>query len=126
VARRMSLTSRSDGVSGDADFCLMPTPQVVTMSPKSSVPQAASLVSQVLMSDNKRERAADTRHPNCLASNLSHNAKDRVSQSTISKTIIDRPPARTITKYSVLIGGRSPLYDDDDVTHSHQFSQEIP
>jgi hypothetical protein len=30
----------------------MPTPQGVTMSPKSSVPQAASFVSQVLMSDN--------------------------------------------------------------------------
>jgi hypothetical protein len=31
----------------------MPTPQGVTMSPKSSVPQAASFVSQVLMSDNE-------------------------------------------------------------------------
>jgi hypothetical protein len=29
----------------------MPTPQGVTMSPKSSVPQAASSVSQVMMSD---------------------------------------------------------------------------
>ena len=51
VARRMSLASRSDGVSGVLGFCLMPTPQVVTMSPKSSVPQAASSVSHVLMSD---------------------------------------------------------------------------
>ena len=56
VARRMSRTSRSDGVSGVLDFCLMPTPQGVTMSPKSSVPQAASFVSQVLMSDSPQNR----------------------------------------------------------------------
>jgi hypothetical protein len=37
------------------DFCLMPTPQVVTMSPKSSVPQAASSDSHVLMSDSPPE-----------------------------------------------------------------------
>lgn len=34
------------------DFCLMPTPQGVTMSSKSSVPQAANSVSQVMMSDS--------------------------------------------------------------------------
>ena len=49
---RISLTSRSDGVSGVLDLGLMPTPLGVTMSPKSSVPQAASFVSQVLMSDS--------------------------------------------------------------------------
>jgi hypothetical protein len=37
VARRMSLTNRSDGVSDILDLGLMPTPQGVTMSPKSSV-----------------------------------------------------------------------------------------
>ena len=51
VARRISRTSRSDDVSGVPDFCLMSTPQVVTMNPKSSIPQAASFVSQALMSD---------------------------------------------------------------------------
>ena len=57
----MSRTRRSDadGLAGVAfagglgvlDLCLMSTPQVVTMSPKSSVPQAANFVSQVSMSD---------------------------------------------------------------------------
>jgi hypothetical protein len=61
VARRISLTRRSDGVSGVVDFCLMPTPQGVTMSPNSSVPQAASFVSQVSMSDI----ATTTRTPCC-------------------------------------------------------------
>ena len=51
LARRMSLTRCSDGVSGGLDFCLMVHSSVVTMSPKSFVPQAASFDSQVLMSD---------------------------------------------------------------------------
>ncbi len=65
----------------------------------------------------------DTRHSNCLAATLGHNAKDRVSQSTISETIIDRLPARTLTKYSVLVSGRSPLDDDNELTHWHQLPQ---
>ena len=39
------------------EVSLMSTPQVVTMSPKSSVPQAASIVSQVLMSDMHERRS---------------------------------------------------------------------
>ena len=52
VARRISLMRRPDGVSCVLDFCLVPTLQQATMSPKSSVPQAASFVSQVPMSDS--------------------------------------------------------------------------
>ena len=63
VARRMSRTSRSDGVSGVLDLCLMSTPQVVTMSPKSSVPQAASFVSQVLMSDRRKKKKRSFSRP---------------------------------------------------------------
>ena len=39
------------GVPGVLDLCLMPTPQVVTMKPKSCVPQVARFVSKVLMLD---------------------------------------------------------------------------
>jgi hypothetical protein len=56
------LTSSSDGVSGVLDFCRLPTVQRVTMSPKSSIPQAANSISQVLMSDtpSRDQRAFST------------------------------------------------------------------
>lgn len=44
------------GVPGVLDLCLMATAQVVTMSPKSSDPQGANSVSQVLMSDKSYKR----------------------------------------------------------------------
>ena len=47
------------GVSGVLGFCLMPTPQGVTMSSKSSVSHAASFVSQVMMSDSRRHLGLD-------------------------------------------------------------------
>src|SRR5881392_3749085 len=60
VARRMFFTIRSDDDSGCTDFCLISTPCVVTMSQKSSVPQAAKSVSQALMSDKESyERVID-------------------------------------------------------------------
>ncbi len=55
VTRRMSRTRRSDGDgfadisllggSGSLGLCLMSTPDVVTMSPKRSIPQAVKSVS---------------------------------------------------------------------------------
>jgi hypothetical protein len=43
---------RRGRISCVLDFCLMPTFQQVRMSSKSSVPQAASIVSQMSMSDS--------------------------------------------------------------------------
>ena len=50
------------------------TPQVVTMSPKSSVPQAASLVSQVLMSDTAPIKSRLTLNPDDPEPPLAHAA----------------------------------------------------
>ena len=51
------------------DLCLMPTPQGVTMSPKSSVPPAASSDSQVLMSDTGQsdDRGSLANSARCVA-----------------------------------------------------------
>ena len=48
------------GSPGSLDLCLMSTPQVVTMSSKSSVPQAARFDSHALMSDSDTSAAAYT------------------------------------------------------------------
>jgi hypothetical protein len=45
VARRMLFTSRSDEELTDVDFSLISIPSEVTMSPKSSLPQATNSVS---------------------------------------------------------------------------------
>ncbi len=47
-------------VPGGLGLCLMSTPQVVTIRPKSSVPQAATSDSLVLMSDIDRRRIFET------------------------------------------------------------------
>ena len=51
VARRISRTSRSDGVSGVLDLGLMLHSSGGYDEPKILLPQAARFVSQVLMSD---------------------------------------------------------------------------
>jgi hypothetical protein len=51
VARRMSLTIRSDGSVCFSDFCLISTRRMVTMSQKSSSLQPANFVSKALIPD---------------------------------------------------------------------------
>ena len=52
VTRRVSRTSRSDGVSARPGFDFIVHSLSVTMSQKPSIPQAANSVSQVMTADN--------------------------------------------------------------------------
>src|SRR5215472_2503603 len=56
VARRISLTTCSAGFFTGPDFCPICAPSMATMGQKSSLPQPALSVSQVLMPDSREVR----------------------------------------------------------------------
>jgi hypothetical protein len=80
VTRRMFFTSRSDDDSLHG-FLSHPHSSMVTMSQKSSVPQAAKFVSQALMPDTRKLSTAAARLFDALMTIMAYPTKVRSPES---------------------------------------------